>query len=346
MGPPRLDDTTTTSTASTAASRQRDAYFQNLERRQHGFEGEEKKRKKSSSSKKCDKLEQKRRLDATRQKARERLKGMTTTTAKGRGEEQKRREEEEEEEEKTIKTIPGPPKDEAPLTREESRAIRFFRVTFPLGVRGAFFRNRHRFHVYFCWFKHRRRRRRRRRRLLFVFVFLLLLFLFLSPPRAARETIRVQIPFGPIVKVTVPDGLPEEETKRTVEFCVKNWEGMEETCVPPPPPGMQKQYRKAKTHAETMLERGRDVTCEAVGEDMGVKENRILSGGYGADEEEEQEGIPPPPPPISQFIPPPMPVPTSVVVNPMIPMAMGATRMTHQSQRQQPPPPPPPPMHP
>ena len=155
----------------------------------------------------------------------------------------------------------------------------------------------------------------------------LIILILIAAARRSRNDSR-QIPFGPIVKVTVPDGLPEEETKRTVEFCVKNWEGMEETCVPPPPPGMQKQYRKAKTHAETMLERGRDVACEAVGEDMGVKENRILSGGYGTDDEEEQEGIPPPPPPISQFIPPPMPVPTSVVVNPMIPMAMGATRMT------------------
>ena len=153
------------------------------------------------------------------------------------------------------------------------------------------------------------------------------------------------------MKVTVPEGLPEdEETNRTVEFYVKNWEGTEEACVPPPPPGMQKQYRKAKAHAETMLERGMDVTCENVGEDMGVKESRILSGGYG-EEDEEDRGIPPPPP-ISQFMPPPPPPPpvSQVAVNPMMPMAMmGAARsmMQHQNQTvQQPPPPPPPPLPP
>lgn len=177
---------------------------------------------------------------------------------------------------------------------------------------------------------------------------------FLSLARAAGETIRAQIPFGPIVKVTVPEGLPEdEETNRTVEFYVKNWEGTEEACVPPPPPGMQKQYRKAKAHAETMLERGMDVTCENVGEDMGMKESRILSGGYG-EEDEEDRGIPPPPP-ISQFVPPPPPPPppvSQVAVNPMMPMAMmGAARsmMQHQNQTVQqppPPPPPPPPSHP
>jgi len=178
---------------------------------------------------------------------------------------------------------------------------------------------------------------------------------FLCLARAAGETIRAQIPFGPIVKVTVPEGLPEdEETNRTVEFYVKNWEGTEEACVPPPPPGMQKQYRKAKAHAETMLERGMDVTCENVGEDMGMKESRILSGGYG-EEDEEDRGIPPPPP-ISQFVPPPPPPPpppvSQVAVNPMMPMAMmGAARsmMQHQNQTVQqppPPPPPPPPSHP
>ena len=153
------------------------------------------------------------------------------------------------------------------------------------------------------------------------------------------------------MKVTVPEGLPEdEETNRTVEFYVKNWEGTEDECVPPPPPGMQKQYRKAKAHAETMLERGMDVTCENVGEDMGMKESRILSGGYG-EEDEEDRGIPPPPP-ISQFMPPPPPPVSQVAVNPMMPMAMmGAARsmMQHQNQTVQqppPPPPPPPPSHP
>ena len=162
----------------------------------------------------------------------------------------------------------------------------------------------------------------------------------------AGETIRAQIPFGPIVKVTVPHGLEEEtEKERTVEFYVKNWEGMKDAYVPPAPPGMEKQYRKAKAHAEKMLERGKEVTCEIVGEDMGVKERRILSGGYFGEEEDEEEEEDegrriPPPPPISQFVPPP---PPPVVVNPMMPMAMGARMMQQQSQ---PPPPPPPPPHP
>ena len=106
----------------------------------------------------------------------------------------------------------------------------------------------------------------------------------------AGESDLTQIPFGPIVKVTVPNGLEEEtEKERTVEFYVKNWEGMEDGHVPPPPPGMEKQYRKAKAHAEKMLERGKEVTCEIVGEDMGVKERRILSGGYYGEEEDEEE---------------------------------------------------------
>mgnify|MGYP006878889038 CR=1 FL=1 len=91
---------------------------------------------------------------------------------------------------------------------------------------------------------------------------------------------------------------------------MKNWEGMEDAYVPPAPPGMEKQYRKAKAHAEKMLERGKEVTCEIVGEDMGVKERRILSGGYFGEEEDEEEEEDegsriPPPPPVSPFVHPP-----------------------------------------
>ncbi|CAL6301371.1 unnamed protein product [Bathycoccus prasinos] len=236
---------------------QRDAYFQALENDEKILK--KKKRKHGNTNTKSEQMERKKQLDVKRKLALEKLQKKNKSVIITKHSQQQEVTEDEKEDQ-TITGIPGPPTDEEPLTREELRKFRFFRVSFPLGVK-------------------------------------------------AGETIRAQIPFGPIVKVTVPKGLKEETGKeRTVEFYVKNWEGMEDAYVPPPPPGMEKQYRKAKAHAEKMLERGKEVTCEIVGEDMGVKERRILSGGI------------PPPPPISQFVPPP---PPPVVVNPMMPMAMG-----------------------
>jgi len=261
---------------------QRDAYFQTLQENDEKI----KKNKRKHGNTKSEQMERKKQLDVKRKLALEKLQKKNKSMIIMKHSQQQEVIEDEKEDQ-TITGIPGPPTDEKPLTRDELRQFRFFRVSFPLGVK-------------------------------------------------ANETIRAQIPFGPIVKVTVPKGLNEEtEAERTVEFYVKNWEGMEDAYVPPPPPGMEKQYRKAKAHAEKMLERGKEVTCEIVGEDMGVKERRILSGGYYGEEEEEEEEedegrrIPPPPPP--------------VVVNPMMPMAMGARMMQQQSQ---PPPPPPPPPHP
>ena len=273
---------------------QRDAYFQALENDEKILK--KNKRKHGNTNTKSEQMERKKQLDSKRKLALEKLQKKNKSVIITKHSQQQEVTEDEKEDQ-TITGIPGPPTDEEPLTREELRKFRFFRVSFPLGVK-------------------------------------------------AGETIRAQIPFGPIVKVTVPKGLKEETGKeRTVEFYVKNWEGMEDAYVPPPPPGMEKQYRKAKAHAEKMLERGKEVTCEIVGEDMGVKERRILSGGYFGEEEDEEEEEDegrriPPPPPISQFVPPP---PPPVVVNPMMPMAMGARMMQQQSQ---PPPPPPPPPHP
>ncbi|CAL6298539.1 unnamed protein product [Bathycoccus prasinos] len=273
---------------------QRDAYFQALENDEKILK--KNKRKHGTTNTKSEQMERKKQLDSKRKLALEKLQKKNKSVIITKHSQQQDVTEDEKEDQ-TITGIPGPPTDEKPLTREELRKFRFFRVSFPLGVK-------------------------------------------------AGETIRAQIPFGPIVRVTVPNGLEEEKEKeRTVEFYVKNWEGMEDAYVPPAPPGMEKQYRKAKAHAEKMLERGKEVTCEIVGEDMGVKERRILSGGYFGEEEDEEEEEDegrriPPPPPISQFVPPP---PPPVVVNPMMPMAMGARMM---QQRSQPPPPPPPPPHP
>ena len=127
-------------------------------------------------------------------------------------------------------------------------------------------------------------------------------------------------------------------SRRIVEFMVRNWE---EKDVPPPPPGMQKSYERAKEHAMMMLEKGLDVTCENVGEDMGVRERNVLSGEdvYSSRAMTMTMTMPPPPPPppLASFArfpqPPPMmnvnTIPPMMNVNTIPPMI--------------PPPPPPPP---
>ena len=165
---------------------QRDAYFQALE---NDEKMKKNKRKHGTTNTKSEQMERKKQLDSKRKLALEKLQKKNKSVIITKHSQQQDATENEKEDQ-TITGIPGPPTDEKPLTREELRKFRFFRVSFPLGVK-------------------------------------------------AGETIRAQIPFGPIVKVTVPHGLEEEtEKERTVEFYVKNWEGMEDAYVPPAPPGM------------------------------------------------------------------------------------------------------------
>ena len=145
---------------------QRDAYFQALENDEKILK--KNKRKHGNTNTKSEQMERKKQLDSKRKLALEKLQKKNKSIIIMKHSQQQEVTEDEKEDQ-TITGIPGPPTDEKPLTREELRKFRFFRVAFPLGVK-------------------------------------------------AGETIRAQIPFGPIVKVTVPHGLEEETEKEEEEL--------------------------------------------------------------------------------------------------------------------------------
>ena len=161
-----------------------------------------------------------------------------------------------------------------------------------------------------------------------------------------RNDTSVKIPFGPIVKVTVPNGL-EEETEKERDGGVlrkigKVWKTRTSPAAAAGDGETVSQSKGARGENVGTRERG-DVRNRR-GRYGGERETDFEGGYYGEEEDEEEEEDEgrriPPPPPISQSVPPP---PPPVVVNPMMPMAMGARMMQQQSQ---PPPPPPPPPHP